>query len=211
MGGAVRFVPASAVPGFGRELNLPIDPLYMLLPFRIALLAAVAIGSLVLLGGLAESALHGPSGGHQARGLVYGTTPSDAASTLAKLRAPYGFRQTGCKEPEHSYIACFETPRSLVLEAAAVGQEIAAMGAKLQTGSREPVSCSFAKHSPRTRPLVQFCTAGAVLGAEHLLIFIKSAVLSGHHSVVTDTRGTGSIPGGTEVRVGVIGHPLRPG
>lgn len=174
----------------------------------VAALAALAVAGLRI-GGAA--AAHRPAGlDKQVR--VYGTTPTLAAATLAKLRTPSGFRPSRCVYYREANSACFSRSRSIPLDDATMRRLVAALGARpYSLYGRDPTACFRARHFKTARLTFQACHGEGLIGDERLSLVARSLVASGPKGVHGTTRTVRLVPHPSEISVDVVGHFLHYG
>ncbi len=173
---------------------------------------SAAVCAMLLVGGCGESATEQKAKAFAAHVRVYGTTPSDAARALAKLKTPPGFRAQPCRiQTPHSYTRCFVRRPSVVLDDSAMQHLVAETGSTLWHGISPAVACSRPRHFAIPQPSLQVCDANVTVGAERLVLFTQSLVLAGATTARGTTRSWRNIPAGTELSADVVGHFLHEG
>jgi hypothetical protein len=184
----------------------------MRISLRETLLAATALVSVALLVGCGESVVERRMKQLDAETRVYGTSPADAAATLAKLRTPAGFRPVACGPHGRSeYMTCFNRLPSILVDELEMKRLLAGIGAQPSTGMG-PVQCHpRSRHFAVPHLQLQGCVANAIVGEERLAIFEKSLVLVGPSRTTGTARRLPSVRSGTEIEVDVIGHFLHTG
>jgi hypothetical protein len=108
----------------------------MRISLRETLLAATALLSVARLVGCGESVVERRMKQLDAETRVYGTSPADAAATLAKLRTPAGFRPVACGPHGRSeYMTCFNRLPSILVDELEMKRLLAGIGAQPSTGT----------------------------------------------------------------------------
>lgn len=146
----------------------------MSLPARTALLALAALAALAVAAVRITSAAEHKTVVAERAAPTREVTPAQAAATLAKLRAPPGFRHvTQCRFAEARYAQrCFWTPRALEIDAHAVRRVSAfwglpALGGPLLSGCSGP-------HHWRGGLVLRHCSWALELGPEAVLVYSDS-------------------------------------
>jgi hypothetical protein len=179
-------------------------------------LALAALGSLAIAGLRIADANRGHREGSEVPAREYRTTAAVAAATRAKLRPPSGFQRSH-ECPVDPETVCFQRSKSLLLSTRVVERLLAQTGATLNAPNGVlhsepllPINCSTAGLPVRARLAggvsFQSCQAGALIGEERLMVFVRSSIAVVHGSPRSTKLTARGFAFPTELQAHVLGH-----
>jgi hypothetical protein len=180
----------------------------MPLPVRTALLAVAALAALALAAVRITSAAERRAIVVESAEPQRSATPAQAAATLAKLKAPAGFRQVkSCRFPNPVVVAekCFWAPRALVLDTQTLERISASWPAR--AGVVPFLDFCFGPRHHRGGIVAGHCTWELELGPELVAVSSDSVfVPAGSTRTPTAKKWLRYWRRGTEIKLAVIGH-----
>jgi hypothetical protein len=133
---------------------------------------------------------------------VYTTSAADAATTLARLKAPAGFIHT--RQCPGTNAVCFSRRRSMLLNRTVMVRLLASLGVKAKP---EVVSCLLRRKRP-TAPHLTFipCDALVTFGQDRLFVNVISVVVATPTTIRSTTLSLKGGEHGTMIEIADVGH-----